>query len=170
MPPKTGTKSPSKAKKSKTGTKSPSKAISIGLPPKTSRIAREDHASKTFSAQNIAFVSDNLPLSGRSLNRIAVDKFIHGASRPQTRSVSTQMGYTRSTKTQTELQSPRAMIHSPERPSSSHASGLRTPSRDTPKKVYDPETKRNIKVGGAPYWDRVDRGVIQSVIPDTRRK
>ena len=160
MPPKTGTKSPSKAKKSKTGTKSPSKAISIGLPPKTSRIAREDHASKTFSAQNIAFVSDNLPLSGRSLNRIAVDKFIHGASRPQTRSVSTQ----------TEPQSPRAMIHSPERPSSSHASGLRTPSRDTPKKVYDPETKRNIKVGGAPYWDRVDRGVIQSVIPDTRRK
>lgn len=160
MPPK---------RKSKTGTMSPSKAISIGLPPKTSRIAREDHASKTFSAQNIAFVSDNLPLSDRSLNRIAVDKFIHGASRPQTRSILTQMGYTRSMKTQTEPQTPRAMVHSPERPSSSRASVLLTPPRHTPKKVYDPETKRDIKVGGKPYWDRVDRGIIESVIPDTRR-
>ena len=161
---------PPKTRKSKK-ISNKAKSTSIGLPPKTSRLAREDHASKTFSAQNIAFVSDNLPLSGRSLNRIAVDKFIHGTNRPpQGRSISTQMGYTRSIRTQTEPQSPRAMVHSPERPSSSRASGLMTPSRHTPKKVYDPQTKRDIKVGGVPYWDRVDRGIIESVIPDTRRK
>lgn len=132
MPPK---------RKSKTGTKSPSKAkikISIGLPPKTSRIAREDHASRTFSAQNIAFVSDNLPLSGRSLNRIAVDKFIHGASRPQTRSVETQTS----------------------RRGGSVYSGSQPPvqassSTSTREMVWDPVDHKNLVVGSRNYTKAV---------------
>ena len=63
----------------KSGT-SPLRALS--LPKKTSRTLREVHASRTYSPEHVAFVSDRLPLSATSLNKIAVDKFIHGTRSP----------------------------------------------------------------------------------------
>ena len=82
MPKQVSSKAPKSKKKScgchhakKSGT-SPLRAFS--LPKKTSRTLREVHASKTYSPEHVAYVSDRLPLSATSLNKIAVDKFIHG--------------------------------------------------------------------------------------------
>lgn len=133
---------PSKSKKNscgchhaeKSGT-SPLRAFS--LPKKTSRTLREVHASRTYLPEHVAYVSDRLPLSATSLNKIAVDKFIHGVSKRQE---STHVVKKEHRGTQT---TPQASAIFPTTPT-----------------MINPETGRPIMVGGVVYKGLQRRGII----------
>lgn len=103
-------------------------AKKISLPKKTSRTLREVHASKTYSPEHVAYVPDRLSLNATSLNKIAVDKFIHGVSKRQepTHEVKKEHRGTQTT--------PQASDIFPTTPT-----------------MINPETGRHIIVGGAVY-------------------
>ena len=83
-------------------------AKKISLPKKTSRTLREVHASKTYSPEHVAYVSDRLPLSATSLNKIAVDKFIHGTrSSPAPVVIPKQVVHVRDSATMGRIKNPR---------------------------------------------------------------